>query len=136
MAPARMQPCMRTHAVPARIAVAECGSLLHAGSDGIHICSGSTPIQLRGVNWFGFESGATLPDGLWQGPTSLTLDFITVLRRIKLLGYNTIRLPMSLQVSISGGLPPCGALMSPAWIATISRLLGLDRAGCAHKNTD
>lgn len=55
-------------------------------------------MALRGLNWFGFEIGATLPDGLWQGPTALTLDFITVLRRIKLLGFNTIRLPMSLKV--------------------------------------
>ena len=65
---------------------------------GIRICSGKTPIRLNGVNWFGFEIGATFVDGLWQGPTSLTLDFITILRRIKLLGFNTIRLPMSLKV--------------------------------------
>jgi hypothetical protein len=37
-------------------------------------------------------------DGLWQGPSSLTLDFMTNVRRIKLLGFNTIRLPMSLKV--------------------------------------
>ncbi len=64
----------------------------------IRICSGSTPIKLHGVNWFGFETGATFVDGLYQGPTALTLDFITVLRRIKLLGFNTIRLPFSLKV--------------------------------------
>ena len=41
-------------------------------------------------------------DGLYQGPTATTLDFITVVRRIKLLGFNTIRLPFSMQAL---GLP-------------------------------
>lgn len=65
---------------------------------GIRICSGTAPIRLHGINWFGFETGATFVDGLYQGPSSATLDFINVLRRIKLLGFNTIRLPMSLKV--------------------------------------
>jgi aryl-phospho-beta-D-glucosidase BglC (GH1 family) len=69
-----------------------------AGGSPPRICSGTAPMALRGLNWFGFETGATLPDGLWMGPTAMTLDFITILRRIKLLGFNTIRLPMSLKV--------------------------------------
>jgi aryl-phospho-beta-D-glucosidase BglC (GH1 family) len=68
---------------------------------GIRICSGSNPVKLHGINWFGFETGATFVDGLWQGPSSLTLDFINSVRRIKLLGFNTIRLPMSLKVRAS-----------------------------------
>jgi aryl-phospho-beta-D-glucosidase BglC (GH1 family) len=71
---------------------------LCAGGSPPRICSGTAPMALRGLNWFGFETGATLPDGLWAGPTAMTLDFITILRRIKLLGFNTIRLPMSLKV--------------------------------------
>mmetsp|Transcript_3804 Transcript_3804/g.10936 ORF Transcript_3804/g.10936 Transcript_3804/m.10936 type:complete len:758 (-) Transcript_3804:1267-3540(-) len=62
----------------------------------IRICSGSTRIKLHGVNWFGFETGQTMVDGLWQGPTAMTLDFITVTRRIKKLGFNTVRLPFSM----------------------------------------
>lgn len=37
--------------------------------------------------------------GLWQGPTAMTQDFGIVLYRIQLLGFNTIRLPLSFQVS-------------------------------------
>ena len=74
------------------------GIWLCAGGSPPRICSGTAPMALRGLNWFGFETGATIVDGLWAGPTAMTLDFITILRRIRLLGFNTIRLPMSLKV--------------------------------------
>ena len=35
--------------------------------------------------------------GLWAGSTSLTADFATVIWRMQLLGFNTIRLPFSFQ---------------------------------------
>lgn len=38
-------------------------------------------------------------DGLWQGPNAITQNFDTVAWRIKLMGFNTIRLPFSFQVS-------------------------------------
>lgn len=50
------------------------------------------------IHRFGFETGQTMVDGLWQGPTAMTLDFITVTRRIKKLGFNTVRLPFSMTV--------------------------------------
>lgn len=126
---------LRVHAGRSSRSLPDAAALLISAA--IRICSGSTPIKLHGINWFGFETGATFVDGLYQvywfffppspspspwrtpdsitccigrycasstcfvtlqGPTSLTLDFITVLRRIKLLGFNTIRLPMSLKV--------------------------------------
>ena len=37
-------------------------------------------------------------DGLWQGPSALTEDFGTIAYRMQLLGFNTVRLPMSFQV--------------------------------------
>lgn len=52
-------------------------------------------VVIRGVNWFGFEVGNTCVDGLWQGPDSATHDFATVVRRIKALGFNAVRLPIS-----------------------------------------
>lgn len=48
---------------------------------------------------FGFETGSTSVDGLWQGPNAITHNFDTVAWRIKLMGFNTIRLPFSFQVS-------------------------------------
>jgi aryl-phospho-beta-D-glucosidase BglC (GH1 family) len=47
---------------------------------------------------FGFETSSTAVDGLWEGPTALTQNFDTIAWRIKLLGFNAIRLPFSFQV--------------------------------------
>ena len=52
---------------------------------------------MRGCR-FGFETSATMTAGLWAGSTSLTADFATVIWRMQLLGFNTIRLPFSFQV--------------------------------------
>jgi endoglucanase len=49
------------------------------------------PIDLRGVNWFGLETKNHAPHGLWAR------DYKTMLAQIKDLGYNSIRLPFSIQ---------------------------------------
>ena len=54
--------------------------------------------MLQGLNWFGFETSATMVAGLWAGSSSLTQDFKTVVWRIKLLGFNAVRLPFSFKV--------------------------------------
>ena len=48
-----------------------------------------------GVNWFGFEVGATAVDGLWGGTNAIAKDFPTVVWRLRLLGFNAVRLPFS-----------------------------------------
>ena len=57
-------------------------------------------------------------DGLWQGPTALTLDYVNVVRRIKLLGFNAIRLPFSMQArhneTVTALPMQAGILMSAA----------------------
>ena len=42
------------------------------------------------------QNGQTATDGLYQGPTALSQDAVNVVRRIKLLGFNGIRLPYSM----------------------------------------
>lgn len=54
-------------------------------------------VTLQGINWFGFETLAIVA-GLWT-QSQITNDFQYVAWRIKLLGFNTIRLPFSFQVS-------------------------------------
>lgn len=54
-------------------------------------------IELKGVNWFGFNNQSTMVDGLWGGPNSIAFDFATVVYRMELLGFNAIRLPFSFQ---------------------------------------
>lgn len=53
------------------------------------------PLQLKGVNWFGFNNQSTMVDGLWGGSDSLSYDFATVVHRMQLLGFNAVRLPFS-----------------------------------------
>jgi hypothetical protein len=51
-------------------------------------------LHLQGVAWFGFNNGATMVDGLYGGYQNASIgDFPTVLKRMKLLGFNGLRLP-------------------------------------------
>ncbi len=53
-------------------------------------------LTLKGLNWFGFETqGGSMVDGLWEGSSSITLDFPTIVSRFQLLGFNAVRLPFS-----------------------------------------
>ncbi len=59
------------------------------------LSSEGVPIQLKGVNWFGFNNQSTMVDGLWNPRNSLAFDFATAAYRMKLLGFNAVRLPFS-----------------------------------------
>ncbi len=59
------------------------------GSD-IVDANGDT-VVLQGVNWFGFETANHAPHGLWSR------DYREMLRQIKVQGFNTIRIPFSLE---------------------------------------
>jgi endoglucanase len=48
-------------------------------------------VVLQGVNWFGFETSNHVVHGLW------TRDYRDMLAQIRRLGFNTIRLPFSLE---------------------------------------
>lgn len=52
-------------------------------------------VELKGVNWFGFNNQSTMVDGLWGGADSVAYDFATVVHRLQLLGFNAVRLPFS-----------------------------------------
>ena len=52
--------------------------------------SGAT-ITLQGVNWFGFETSNNAPHGLWSR------DYREMLAQITAQGFNTIRVPFSLE---------------------------------------
>lgn len=45
------------------------------------------PVQLRGVNWFGFETGDHVPHGLWAR------NWRAMIAQMKELGFNAVRLP-------------------------------------------
>mmetsp|Transcript_31381 Transcript_31381/g.45133 ORF Transcript_31381/g.45133 Transcript_31381/m.45133 type:complete len:1278 (-) Transcript_31381:297-4130(-) len=50
------------------------------------------PIRLTGCNWYGFETKANIPQGLWQR------SYTGVLDQVKSLGFNTIRIAYSNQM--------------------------------------
>jgi len=52
------------------------------------------PVAIHGFNYFGFNNGQTMLDGLWSN-NALSGDFATVVRRQKLLGFNSVRIPFS-----------------------------------------
>jgi endoglucanase len=57
------------------------------------------PVRIAGVNWFGFETSNFTVHGLW------TRDYRDMMNQMKSLGYNTIRLPYSNQMFLSGSQP-------------------------------
>ena len=59
------------------------------------------PVNLSGLNWFGFETANNAPHGLWARNWEGMLD------EIKGLGYNVIRLPFS-NAMLRAGVMPSG----------------------------
>jgi endoglucanase len=57
------------------------------------------PVRIAGINWFGFESSTYVVHGLGQR------DYHDLLRQVKTLGYNTIRLPFSDQLFFATSVP-------------------------------
>ena len=67
---------------------------LHTLENGSIVDEDGHTVHLHGVQWGGFESGNTMTDGLWGGH-SIATDFASVVWRLKLLGFNAVRLPFS-----------------------------------------
>lgn len=61
---------------------------LHVEANGLFDETGH-PARFTGVNWFGFETSNQSPHGLWAR------DYRSMLKQIKALGFNTVRLPWS-----------------------------------------
>lgn len=78
-------------------AASESGGNPLTTQDGNIIGPDGNVLALVGVNYFGFDDGNTMVDGLWAGSDQLTLDFATIVYRMQLLGFNAVRLPFSFQ---------------------------------------
>lgn len=63
--------------------------------DNAILTSNNKHASLHGINWFGFNNDQTMVDGLWAGGTSYGTDFSTIVYKLKLLGFNTVRLPFT-----------------------------------------
>src|SRR5258705_8641001 len=77
-----------------------------SGAAGFLSMSGSTmvdasgaPVRLTGVNWFGFETATRVVHGLWSG------DYRSMLRQVRDLGFNAVRIPWSNAILEAGAMP-------------------------------
>jgi chitinase len=57
------------------------------------------PVEIAGVNWFGFESSTLAPHGLWAR------GYKDMMNQMVQLGFNTIRLPFSSEMLHSTAAP-------------------------------
>lgn len=90
--------------------------------------AGGAPAALAGVNWPGFESGATFVAGLGvqKQPTWAGSDFAAAAASLRLLGFNAVRLPFTfdgLQAAPQDVARPCEG---PAPNATALAARGAD----------
>ena len=58
-----------------------------------------TPVKIAAINWYGFETPSYVAQGLWAE------NYKTMMSQMVQLGFNTIRLPFSLQLFQSGSTP-------------------------------
>ena len=78
-------------------------------------------VTLRGVNWFGFETETHVVHGLWSR------DFRSMLAQMADLGYDTIRLPWSVQAIASPSISSVNTgLGSNAELAGLTPLQAMD----------
>jgi endoglucanase len=78
--------------------------------DKIHNEQGQ-PIQLRGINWFGFETHEHVVHGLWAR------NWQSMISQMKALGFNAIRLPF------------CPATLQSSTVSSVNYALNPDLAG-------
>ena len=88
-----MLKCTPTFWLCILIALVSSSQALRLKDSSIQDDDGNT-IKIKGFNWFGFNNGQTMVDGLWSN-NPLSGDFATVVWRQKLLGFNAVRLPFS-----------------------------------------
>lgn len=77
--------------VPASVQAADSPSFPLRTQGNKIVDAGGRDVVFQGVNWFGLETSNHAPHGLW------TRDYKAMLAQIKSLGFNTVRLPFSLQ---------------------------------------
>lgn len=77
-------------------------------------------VILHGIAWYGFgDPGTGMVEGLYQGSDSQTLDFATVVLRMKALGFNTIKLPFCFGTLLASSVPSYTESCTVASTATI-----------------
>lgn len=105
-------------------AATESGGNPLSTQDGNIIGPDGNVLNLHGANYFGFDDGNTMLDGLWAGSDQLTLDFATIVYRLQLLGFNSVRLPFSFEniytASPKAQTQACSAVSDSAILSSVT----------------
>lgn len=89
--------------------------------------AGDKPFAFRGINWFGFNNKQTFVDGLYVGGSSLGSDFATIVYKLRLLGFNSVRLPfvfLDLDLPLKSQSYPCNKIGNYSRVAEHARWKG------------
>ena len=65
---------------------------MHVSGTKLVDSSGNT-VDIKGINWFGFNVGQQIVDGLWAGGADHATDFAKIVWQLPALGFNAVRLP-------------------------------------------
>lgn len=79
-----------------------------------------TEFKLKGLNWFGFETGLYVVHGLWERSIEDFLNFITQHK------FNALRIPLSVDGVMDNPNPPSYDYESCYFDGTITSLEALD----------
>lgn len=71
-------------------------------SNGQIIDGAGQAVSFQGVNWFGFNTGNHILHGLWSA------DFARMLRQMKSLGFNAVRIPFQFDFVLDPSIKPSG----------------------------
>ena len=93
-----LPPAARLTSATRRLAPAAASAYLHTDGARLEDASGHE-VRFTGINWFGLETCAFAPHGLWSR------NWRSMMVQIRNLGFNTIRLPFSSQLLDPGTHP-------------------------------
>ncbi|KAK9795953.1 hypothetical protein WJX73_004029 [Symbiochloris irregularis] len=83
-------------------------------------------VVINGLGWFGFNTGGTAPLDLTKGTTALSQDFNMIVWRMKMLGFNAIRLPFIFDSHWGLGLNPPTALTRACVVPNVTGANSID----------
>ncbi len=120
-------PAMASAATPKAVQpIARVGSgYWHTKGNRIYDSQGH-PFRIAGISWYGFETTDEVAHGLWSR------DYHTIIRDIKNLGYNTIRIPFSNQM-VEHPVVPSGISYASSSGPINTGLKGLNSLQILHK---
>ena len=77
-----------------------------SGGPTIIVDGAGEPVTFRGIGIYGFNIGLTATGNLSAGPDAVSNDFEQIVYRMRMLGFNSVRLPFAFDKVWGLGQPP------------------------------